>query len=330
MESPDFWDNPERARMTIAELKPLNLAIKPFEKIEAELQDLATLIELSEEAGGDEVLAEIESALHAADMAVKGLEFQAMMTKKADPCSAFLTVQAGAGGTESCDWAQMLLRMYSRWAEEHKYEIDVVDIGPGETAGIRSATLSVRGDYAYGRLRSEIGVHRLVRISPFDANSRRHTSFAAVDVIPEIDDEIDIEIRPSDIVTETFASGGPGGQHQNKTQSGVRLRHLPSGIYAESRTERSQGQNKKIAMAMLKSRLYRVEQDKRDAELAKMYDEKGEIAFGSQIRSYVLHPYQLVKDNRTDVEIGNANGVLDGNLDSFMEAYLRSNIGKNN
>lgn len=328
MAGADFWDNPEAARQTVVELRQLNNVVKPFEEIDAQLRDVTALVELAGEAGGDELLPEAEAALEKLTADVARLEFQAMMSDKVDPCNAFVTIHAGAGGTESCDWAQMLLRMYSRWAEEHGFEIETVDLGPGEIAGIRSATVAIRGRYAFGRLRSEIGVHRLVRISPFDAQSRRHTSFASVDVMPEIDDEIDIEVREADIVMETFTSGGPGGQHQNKTASGVRLRHLPTGVVVECRNERSQHKNRRIAMNMLKAKLYRIEEEKRDAELAKLYDEKGDIAFGSQIRSYVLQPYQLVKDHRTDVEVGNAMGVLDGRIDPFIVAYLRSQIGK--
>lgn len=327
MEEPNFWDDPEKAQATIAELKPLNLAIKPFETIDQLLEDVHTLVELAEEDGGDEVVPEIEGALDKLDGQLEQLEFQAMMREPEDRCNAFVTIHAGAGGTESCDWAQMLYRMYTRWAEIHDYKQELVDIGPGEVAGIRSVTFVIRGDYIYGHLKGESGVHRLVRISPYDSQSRRHTSFASVDVMPEIEDEIDIEIKEGDIEMETFMSGGPGGQHQNKTASGVRLRHLPSGVVVECRTERSQHKNRKTAMDMLKAKLFRIEQEKRDAEMARLYDEKGEIAFGSQIRSYVLHPYQMVKDHRTDTEIGNAGSVLDGNIDPFIEAYLKSRMG---
>lgn len=327
MEAPDFWQNPDQANAIISSLKPINLAIKPFDELESNLSDIETLLELADEEGGGEVLPEIEATIEKGMKTVDDLEFRAIMSDEADSCNAYVTIHAGAGGTESCDWAQMLYRMYTRWAEEHGYEMELVDLQPSEEAGLRMVTFVVRGDYVFGHMRSEIGVHRLVRISPFDSQSRRHTSFASVDIMPELDDEIDIDVKDGDIEMETFMSGGPGGQHQNKTASGVRLRHLPTGIAVECRTERSQHKNRKMALSMLKAKLYRIEQDKRDAEQARLYDEKGEIAFGSQIRSYVLHPYQMVKDHRTNVEVGNAGGVLDGNLDQFMEAYLRWKMG---
>lgn len=327
MGEPDFWQNPEKANATIAQLKPINNALRPFTELEARLMEIETLIELVGEEGGVEMLPELEQAIAGALKTADELEFRAMMSDPADPCNAFVTIHAGAGGTESCDWAGMLYRMYTRWAEEHGYELELVDLQTSEEAGIRGVTFAVRGDYAHGHLRSEVGVHRLVRISPFDAQARRHTSFASVDVMPELDDEIDIEVKDSDIEMETFMSGGPGGQHQNKTASGVRLRHLPTGLAVECRTERSQHKNRRTALKMLKAKLYRIEQDKREAEQARLYDEKGEIAFGSQIRSYVLHPYQLVKDHRTDIEVGNAAGVLEGNLDPFIDGYLRGQMG---
>jgi peptide chain release factor 2 len=281
------------------------------------------MIELADESEDESLLADAAPTLEQSRSAIEALEFQTQMSDPVDVSNAFVTIQAGAGGTESCDWAGMLYRMYVRWAEDHGYDLELVDADDAEQAGFRNITFAVRGEYAYGYLRSESGVHRLVRISPFDAQSRRHTSFVAVDVMPELDDSIEIDVKESDIEMETFMSGGPGGQHQNKTASGVRLRHLPSGLAVECRSERSQHKNRKTAMSMLKARLYRIEQEKRDAELAKLYNEKGEIAFGSQIRSYVLHPYQLVKDHRTEVEVGNANGVLDGRIDPFIDAYLK-------
>jgi peptide chain release factor 2 len=251
-----------------------------------------------------------------------------MLSGAHDASNAYLRIQAGTGGTEACDWAAMLMRMYSRWAERHGYEIELVDELANEAAGIRSATLKISGDYAFGYLQSETGVHRLVRISPFDSNARRQTSFAAVDVMPEIDNTIEIEIKPEDLKRDTFRSGGPGGQHQNKTESGVRYTHLPSGIAAESRTERSQHKNDANAMALLKARLYRVEELKRRAEVEKQYDEKGEVAWGYQIRNYVMQPYTLVKDVRTAVETAQVNQVLDGDLEDFMQAFLRQKAEK--
>ncbi|QDU60598.1 Peptide chain release factor RF2 [Planctomycetes bacterium Pan216] len=328
MEAPEFWDNQEKAQETISALKPIKLALKPFDELEGHVADLEALLELADEEGGEEVLPDAEALLGKLSSSVAKTEFQAMMGQETDPCGAFVGIHAGAGGTEACDWAGMLYRMYTRWAENHGHEIEVVDLGEGDSAGIRTVTFVVRGDYAYGHLRCEAGVHRLVRISPFDSNARRHTSFAAVEVTPELDDDIEVDLKESDVEMETFMSGGPGGQHQNKTASGVRLRHLPSGVVVECRNERSQHKNRKTAMKMLKSRLYRIEQEKREAEMAKLYDEKGQISFGSQIRSYVLHPYQLVKDLRTEVETGNTGAVLDGEIDQFIESYLRSQIGK--
>lgn len=329
MEAPGFWDNQEKAQETIGALKPLKMAIDPFDDVTSEMEDLDALLELADEADDGSMNDDIDSAIDKlADMIGK-LEFTAMMGGETDSCDAYVTVHAGAGGTESCDWAQMLFRMYTRWAEEHRYEVEVVDLASGDSAGLRSVTFAIRGNnFIYGNLRSEIGVHRLVRISPFDSQSRRHTSFASVDVMPELDDSIAIDLKETDIVMETFTSGGPGGQHQNKTASGVRLRHLPTGLVAECRTERSQHKNRKTCMDMLRARLYRIEQEKRDAEIARLYDEKGEIAFGSQIRSYVLHPYQMVKDHRTNIETGNSGAVLDGEIDPFIEGYLRSQMGK--
>ncbi len=327
MEAPGFWDRPDLANKTVIELKGINAGLKPFLAVEAKFGDVEALQELAAEAGGEDLEAECSAEVDRLAGVVEKLEFQAMMTQEADPLPAIVTIQAGAGGTESCDWVQILARMYTRWAEEKGYKLEQIDFDPGDVAGLRSSTFAIRGPHAYGYLRAETGVHRLVRISPFDAAARRQTSFASVDVIPEIKDEIEIELKDGDITMEVFMSGGPGGQHQNKTASGVRLRHTPTGVWVESRSERSQHQNRANCMQMLKAKLYRMEQEKRDAEYAKQYDAKADISFGSQIRSYVLAPYQLVKDHRTNAEVGNANGVLEGNLDVFMESYLRAMIG---
>jgi peptide chain release factor 2 len=246
-----------------------------------------------------------------------------MLDGAQDASNAYLKIQAGTGGTEACDWAEMLLRMYTRWAERNRFSAELVDEDRNEEAGIRSATLRVVGDYAFGHLQSETGVHRLVRISPFDANARRQTSFAAVDVLPELDDSIQIDIKPDDLVRQTFRSGGPGGQHQNKTESGVRYIHLPTGVAAESRSERSQHKNDDMALKLLKAKLYRIEEQKRRAEVEKLYDEKGEVAWGYQIRNYVLQPYTLAKDVRTGVETSQVQAVLDGEIDDFIDAEIR-------
>ncbi len=316
-----FWDNPEKAQQVIQQLKPLNALLKPFEEIEAAMGDLQALGELASEDPGLE--GELEGELRRMENRLGEFEMQSMLSGPQDGSNAYLRIQAGTGGTEACDWAQMLLRMYARWAERHGYQTEIVDELRNDEAGIRSATLRIVGEYAYGHLQSEGGVHRLVRISPFDANSRRQTSFAAVDVMPEIEGTIEIEIRPEDLKRDTFRSGGPGGQHQNKTESGVRYTHLPTGIAAESRSERSQHKNDQMAMSLLKAKLYRIEEQKRKAEVEKVYDEKGEVAWGYQIRNYVMFPYTLVKDVRTSLETSQVQNVLDGEIDEFIQAFLR-------
>jgi peptide chain release factor 2 len=321
MGQPNFWDNSEKAQQTIQQLKPLNAILKPFDELQAAAGDLGALTELAEEDAALE--AELEQELTGIEKRLGVFELQAMLSGPQDTSNAFVRIQAGTGGTEACDWAQMLLRMYARWAERHGYQTELVDELRNDEAGIRSATLKVVGDYAYGYLQSEAGVHRLVRISPFDANARRQTSFAAVDVMPEIEGTIEIDIRPEDLKRDTFRSGGPGGQHQNKTESGVRYTHVPTGIAAESRTERSQHKNDQMAMQLLKAKLYRIEEQKRRAEVEKLYDEKGEVAWGYQIRNYVMQPYTLVKDVRTETSTSQVQSVLDGDLDEFMQAYLR-------
>jgi peptide chain release factor 2 len=326
MGQPNFWDNQEKAQQTIQQLKPLNGLLKPFEELDAMAGDLQALAELTDE--DDSLEAELEGELRKMEKRLEDFELQAMLSGPQDASNAYLRIQAGTGGTEACDWAQMLLRMYARWAERHGYQAEIIDELKNEEAGIRSATLHILGDYAYGHLQGEAGVHRLVRISPFDANARRQTSFAAVDVMPQIEGTIEIEIRPDELKRDTFRSGGPGGQHQNKTESGVRYTHLPTGIAAESRTERSQHKNDANALALLKAKLYRVEEQKRRAEVEKLYDEKGEVAWGYQIRNYVLQPYTLAKDVRTGVETSQVQAVLDGEIDDFIQAYLRQKTEK--
>jgi peptide chain release factor 2 len=317
----NFWDNQEKAQETIQMLKPLAALLKPYEDLAAGAADLQALAELSEEDASAD--ADLEIELAKIEKQIADFDMQAMLSGPQDASNAYLKIQAGTGGTEACDWAQMLLRMYGRWAERNGYQADIVDEMRNDEAGIRSATLHIVGDFAYGRLQGEGGVHRLVRISPFDSNARRHTSFAAVDVMPEISGTIEIEIKPDDLKRDTFRSGGPGGQHQNKTESGVRYTHLPTGIAAESRTERSQHKNDQMAMSMLKAKLYRIEEQKRKAEVEKLYDEKGEVAWGYQIRNYVMQPYTLVKDVRTGVETSQVGPVLDGAIDEFIESFLR-------
>ena len=256
-------------------------------------------------------------------LGVKKLEFKSLLGGKVDRCGAILSINAGAGGTESCDWSAIIFRMYLRWAENHKYQVDIIDQLSGEEAGIKSATFIVRGKLAYGYLKSEIGVHRLVRISPFDSNKRRHTSFASVDVIPELDSDIKVDINEGDLRIDTYRSSGAGGQHVNVTDSAVRITHIPTGVVVQCQQERSQYKNKSSAMKVLKARLYDREKKKQEAATMKSYDDKKRIEWGSQIRSYVLHPYKMVKDHRTDEQTSNAERVLDGELDGFMEAYLK-------
>jgi len=328
MEGPTFWNDQEKAKAVIAEMKTLNGVLKPFEELIKQADDLSASIELADEAETDEFDDDIRASVDKAEKDFATFELQSMLSGPNDHCNAFVTIHAGAGGTEACDWAEMLMRMYLMWAENRRLSAQITDREDGGAAGIAQATIHIKGEYAYGNLRGETGVHRLVRISPFDSAARRQTSFSSVDVLPEIDDTIDIEIKDEDLKRDVFRSGGPGGQHQNKTESGVRYTHLPTGIAAESRSERSQHKNDANAMALLKAKMIRMEEEKREAEYAKKYDEKGEISFGNQIRSYVLQPYQLVKDLRTSHEVGNPRAVLDGNIDGFIESYLRMKLAK--
>jgi peptide chain release factor 2 len=321
-----FWNDQDRAKAVIAELKTLKAVVEPFEALGRQADDLQALIDLADEAGDSSLDDEIRAAVQRAKTDYEAFELRSMLSGNNDHCNAYLTVHAGAGGTEACDWAEMLMRMYMMWAEGHRYKIEIVNREEGGVAGVQEATLKIIGEYAYGYLKSEAGVHRLVRISPFDANARRQTSFASVDVLPEIDDSIDIELRDVDLTRQVFRCGGPGGQHQNKTESGVRYIHKPTGVAAESRSERSQHQNDALALALLKSKLIRLEEMKREAEYAQAYDEKGDISFGYQIRDYVLQPYQMVKDKRSRFESTNPAKVLDGDIDGFIDAYLRMKL----
>ncbi len=318
----DFWKNESRSKDVIGELKSLKSVVEPFMKLENGLKDIKDIIGI---AGPEdsESLKHFKADIIELKQQIEALEFKSLLGGKTDRSNAILSINAGAGGTESCDWAGMLLRMYTRWAEGKGYEITKLDQLLGEEAGIKNVTVLIKGDYAYGYLKSESGVHRLVRISPFDSNKRRHTSFASVDVIAEVSDDIAIDIKESDLKIDTYRAGGKGGQHVNKTDSAVRITHVPTGIIVQCQNERSQFKNKSMALKILKARLYEKERQKKIAELANLYDSKKEIAWGSQIRSYVLHPYSMVKDHRTEYETGNAEAVLEGDIDDFIEVYLK-------
>jgi peptide chain release factor 2 len=294
-------------------------------RVERELDDQVTMLELGESEKDNAVIAEAEAALRALKAEVARRELEALLSGEADANDSYLEVHAGSGGTESQDWANMLLRMYTRWAEKHGYKIDYLEETPGEEAGIKSATVQIKGHNAFGWLKTEAGVHRLVRISPFDSNARRHTSFASVFVSPEIDDDIDIEINPADLEMDVYRSSGAGGQHVNKTESAVRIRHLPSGIVVACQSERSQHKNRSTAMKMLKAKLYELEVNKRNAAAKVLEDSKADVSWGNQIRSYVLDQSRI-KDLRTNVEVGNTGAVLDGDLDTFLEASLKNGL----
>ena len=302
----------------------------PFERIAAGVDYLEEAAGLLEEEGGEVFLSEIRQGVSEAGRQIRELELRHLLAGELDPGNAIVTIHPGAGGTESQDWAQMLLRMYLRWAERRGFDARMLDLQPGDEAGIKSATFTVSGSYAYGYLKSEAGVHRLVRISPFDANKRRHTSFTAVLISPEIEDETEVDIREEDLKIDTFRASGAGGQHVNKTSSAVRMTHLPTGIVVSCQNERSQHRNRESAMKILRSRLYELQISKQEQKLENIIGLKRDIAWGSQIRSYVLQPYRLVKDHRTGLEVGNVDAVLDGDIDSFIEAALKDSSSKNN
>jgi len=328
MSVPGFWDNPEAAQEVVGRLKQAKAVVAPITELASRIEDLDTLYELAVEDDSAETFQEVGDDAETALADLDRLELRTLLSGPHDAGAAYFSIHAGAGGTESCDWAEMLLRMYMRYFERTKYKVEEVDRVDGEEAGIRSTTLRVAGPYAYGYLSCERGVHRLVRISPFDSQNRRHTSFASVDVLPILADvEIDID-WDKDVREDTYRASGAGGQHVNKTSSAVRLTHMPTGIVVQCQNQRSQHKNRAEARGMLGAKLYQHEQAKRDRELAKLYGDKGEIAFGNQIRSYVLYPYQLVRDERTELKSPHTDKVLDGEVQEFIDAYLRHRAGR--
>ncbi|MDQ2089118.1 peptide chain release factor 2 [Marimonas arenosa] len=325
VEDPNLWDDPAAAQKLMRERQTLVDAMETYTSIRLELDDNVELIELGEMEDDDEVVTESEAALKTLAKKAAEKELEALLDGEADANDTFLEINAGAGGTESCDWASMLARMYVRWAEKKGYKVELQSVSPGDEAGIKSASYKISGHNAYGWLKSESGVHRLVRISPYDSAARRHTSFCSVWVYPVVDDNIEIEVNPADIRIDTYRSSGAGGQHVNTTDSAVRITHNPTGIVVTS-SEKSQHQNRDIAMKALKSRLYQLELEKRHAEINAQHEAKGDAGWGNQIRSYVLQPYQMVKDLRTGVETSDTQGVLDGDLDKFMAATLAMDV----
>jgi peptide chain release factor 2 len=326
MSAPDFWDNKEKAQELMEKLSSCKNIVAPYEKILEEIEDFSALAELAGE--DDEMLTEAESEWKDISAELDKIELLSYLSGKFDAANCFFSIHAGAGGTESCDWASMLLRMYRRWFERKGYKDEIIEYQDGDEAGVKSVTLCVEGNFSYGYLKAERGVHRLVRISPFDSNARRHTSFASVEVFPEINDDVDVEIEEKDLKIDTYRASGAGGQHVNTTDSAIRITHIPTGVVVACQKERSQHKNRATAMKMLRAKLFEIQEEKRRREAEKIQGEKSEMGWGNQIRSYVLHPYQMVKDLRTDVETGNTAAVLDGDLDRFVEAWLKNSNDK--
>lgn len=323
MAAPGFWDDQDSAQAVVKEISRLKRAVQEWEEVQKEYEDAEALLELVEEEPDEDLQRELEEAVSRLERAVERLELASLLSGEYDSSNAILSIHPGAGGTEAQDWAEMLLRMYTRWADSRGYEVEILDYLPGEEAGVKSVTMLIRGLNAYGYLKAEKGVHRLVRISPFDASGRRHTSFTSVDVIPEIDDDVDLEIKSEDLRIDTYRASGAGGQHVNKTESAVRITHIPTGIVVQCQSERSQHANREAAMKILRSRLLERQRQEQQARLEELKGEQGEIAWGNQIRSYVFCPYTMVKDHRTNLEIGNVQAVMDGMIDPFIEAYLK-------
>lgn len=323
MEESGFWDDNEKAKVIIAECNALKAWTTPFQSINTRFSSLSSLIPEAYEVGDEEFIEELLAELSQIETLVSELEIRKMLSGELDSKNCYLMINAGAGGTEACDWALMLSRMYERWASKRGWAVEVVDVEDGDVAGIKSITLKFTGDFAFGYTKAEKGVHRLVRISPFDSNAKRHTSFASVDVTPEVTDDIEIELKPEEVRVDTYRASGAGGQHVNKTDSAVRMTHLPTGIVVSCQAQRSQLQNREACLKMLRSKLYQKEVEAREEKFKSMSGEKKEIAWGSQIRNYVFQPYTLVKDTRTKFESGNIQAVMDGDLDDFVNAYLK-------
>lgn len=325
-ETSDFWSDQRAAQSVIDRITLLERPLKKIEELTSEANDLALLENMAEEENDQSTMMEIEQSLETLSTEVADFEFRLMLGGADDHKNAILSINSGAGGTESQDWAQMLLRMYLRWIERHNFSYDEIDLQEGQEAGIKGVTILVKGEYAYGYLKSEFGVHRLVRISPFDSNARRHTSFASVTVLPEVDEDVDIEIDEKDLKIDVYRASGAGGQHVNKTSSAVRITHIPTGIIVQCQNERSQHKNKSFAMKVLRARLYQLHKEEEEKKMAEYTKDQKKIEWGSQIRSYVFHPYNLVKDLRTGHETSNTQAVMDGDLDEFIMSWLNENI----
>lgn len=321
-----FWNDNEYSSKILSQMKPLKSDVQKYEKVEKEYEDASTYLELAQEENDSEAFKEAKALANKLEIDLEKLEVNTLLCEEYDKNNAIITIHPGAGGTESQDWALMLYRMYTRWAQRQEFELEVLDYQDGEEAGVKSVSFLVKGENAYGYMKGEAGVHRLVRISPFDANSRRHTSFAALEVLPDISDEIVVDIKPEDIEMEVYRASGAGGQHVNKTSSAVRLRHIPSGIVVTCQTERSQMQNREYAMKMLKAKLYKLEKENHDKMMSNIKGETADNGWGSQIRSYVFCPYTLVKDHRTGYETGNVQAVMDGRIDEFIYEYLKDYV----